>query len=105
MRRMMLGISQDFLGKQLGLTFQQVQKYEKGVNRIGASRLQHLARILGVSELFFFEGGRTTKRGERVQNAVGLRLVKGVRQHPGEANSKAAIVGLVEALAEDGEAD
>ena len=44
MRRLMLGMSQEKLGDGLGLTFQQVQKYEKGTNRIGASRLQHIAR-------------------------------------------------------------
>src|SRR3954468_19767235 len=56
MRRMMLGMSQEKLGEAFGLTFQQVQKYEKGTNRMGASRLQHAAEILGVSVPFFFEG-------------------------------------------------
>jgi transcriptional regulator with XRE-family HTH domain len=56
MRRMMLNLSQEKLGDALGLTFQQVQKYEKGVNRIGASRLQQLAQILQVPIAFFFEG-------------------------------------------------
>ena len=57
MRRMMLSMSQEKLGDALGLTFQQVQKYEKGTNRIGASRLQHIAQILQVPVSFFFEGG------------------------------------------------
>jgi transcriptional regulator with XRE-family HTH domain len=56
MRRMMLKMSQDKLGEALGLTFQQVQKYEKGTNRIGASRLQQIAQILQVPVAFFFEG-------------------------------------------------
>jgi len=56
MRRMMLGMSQEKLGDALGLTFQQVQKYEKGTNRIGASRLHHIAHILQVPVAFFFEG-------------------------------------------------
>jgi len=56
MRRMMLGMSQEKLGAALGLTFQQVQKYEKGTNRIGASRLHHTAYILQVPVAFFFEG-------------------------------------------------
>ncbi len=56
MRRMMLGMSQEKLGNALGLTFQQVQKYEKGTNRIGASRLQQIAHILQVPVSFFFEG-------------------------------------------------
>src|SRR6187431_3139942 len=57
MRRIMLGMSQEKLGEALGLTFQQIQKYEKGINRIGASRLQQAAEILGVTVPFFFEGG------------------------------------------------
>ena len=56
MRRMMLGMSQEKLGDALGLTFQQVQKYEKGTNRIGASRLQQIAHILQVPVSFLFEG-------------------------------------------------
>ncbi len=56
MRRMMLGMSQGTLGDGLGLTFQQVQKYEKGMNRIGAGRLQHISQILQVPVPFFFEG-------------------------------------------------
>ena len=56
MRRMMLGMSQEKLGDALGLTFQQVQKYEKGTNRIGASRLQQIAHFLQVPVAFFFEG-------------------------------------------------
>ena len=56
MRRMMLDMSQERLGNELGLTFQQVQKYEKGANRMGSSRLQHIANILQVPVTFFFEG-------------------------------------------------
>ena len=56
MRRMMLGMSQEKLGNALGLTFQQVQKYEKGTNRIGASRLQQISHILQVPVSFFFDG-------------------------------------------------
>src|SRR5947209_19011890 len=56
MRRQMLAMSQEKLGAALGLTFQQVQKYERGANRIGASRLQQLSHILQVPVEFFFEG-------------------------------------------------
>jgi transcriptional regulator with XRE-family HTH domain len=56
MRRMMLSMSQEKLGDALGLTFQQVQKYEKGTNRIGASRLQQISNVLQVPVAFFFEG-------------------------------------------------
>lgn len=55
-RRMLIGMSQERLGDLLGLTFQQVQKYEKGVNRIGAGRLYEIARILNVPVDFFYEG-------------------------------------------------
>lgn len=67
LRRMLLGMSQEKLGESLGLTFQQVQKYEKGVNRIGASRLFELSKVLDVPVQFFYEqapemegGGATT---------------------------------------------
>jgi transcriptional regulator with XRE-family HTH domain len=56
MRRMMISMSQEKLGEKLGITFQQIQKYEKGTNRIGASRLQQIANVLGVPVGFFFEG-------------------------------------------------
>jgi transcriptional regulator with XRE-family HTH domain len=56
MRRMMVSMSQEKLGHALGITFQQIQKYEKGANRIGASRLQEIARVLDVPPSFFFEG-------------------------------------------------
>ena len=56
MRRMALGMSQEKLATRLGLTFQQVQKYEKGANRMGSSRLQQAADVLGVAAAFFFEG-------------------------------------------------
>ena len=55
-RRMLIGMSQERLGDLLGLTFQQVQKYEKGVNRIGAGRLYEVSRILNVPVGYFFEG-------------------------------------------------
>jgi transcriptional regulator with XRE-family HTH domain len=55
LRRMVLGISQEKLGEKMNLTFQQIQKYEKGTNRIGASRLFQLSRILEVPVNFFFE--------------------------------------------------
>ncbi|WP_061935370.1 helix-turn-helix domain-containing protein [Aureimonas sp. AU22] len=67
-RRTMMGTSQEKLGEALGVTFQQVQKYEKGTNRVGASRLQRIAEVLQVPVSFFFEG----YQGEDAQPA-GLR--------------------------------
>jgi transcriptional regulator with XRE-family HTH domain len=61
MRRMLIGMSQEKLGEALSLTFQQVQKYEKGANRIGASRLYQIGRVLGVPVEFFFEGVQLEK--------------------------------------------
>ena len=55
LRRMLLSMSQEKLGEQMGLTFQQIQKYEKGTNRIGASRLYHISQILDVPVQFFFD--------------------------------------------------
>jgi transcriptional regulator with XRE-family HTH domain len=65
MRRMMLAMSQEKLGDALGLTFQQVQKYEKGTNRIGASRLQQISQILQVPVSFFFEGAPSAQFATR----------------------------------------
>jgi transcriptional regulator with XRE-family HTH domain len=59
MRRLASGMSQQSLAEEIGVTFQQVQKYEKGMNRIGASRLQQAANVLEISVPFFFEGGAT----------------------------------------------
>ena len=60
---MLLGMSQEKLGENLGLTFQQVQKYEKGINRIGASRLFDLSQVLGVPVQFFYEELAVTGTG------------------------------------------
>src|SRR4051812_10879278 len=112
MQRMMLGMSQEKLGDALGLTFQQVQKYEKGTNRIGASRLQHICRILQVPVSFFFEGapeipGQTTGMGESpaplyvsdfLSTADGLALTKAfTRIRDGKLRRR--IVDLVEEIA------
>jgi transcriptional regulator with XRE-family HTH domain len=56
MRRQLIGMSQEKLGDMLGITFQQVQKYERGANRVSASRLHHMSKVLGVPIQFFFEG-------------------------------------------------
>lgn len=61
LRRNMMGMSQERLGESLGITFQQVQKYEKGTNRVGASRLQAISSVLGVPVAFFFEDAAGVK--------------------------------------------
>ena len=109
MRRMMLGMSQEKLGDALGLTFQQVQKYEKGTNRIGASRLQHISNILQVPVPFFFEGapGQSKLDGKAPSPAYvsdflatsdGLALTKAFMQIK-DAKLRRSIVNLVEEIA------
>jgi transcriptional regulator with XRE-family HTH domain len=71
MRRMMLGMSQEKLADALGLTFQQVQKYEKGTNRISASRLQAISQILDAPVHFFFEGGPQIAKGAHGAHGLG----------------------------------
>ena len=69
LRRTLLGMSQERLGEALGLTFQQVQKYERGVNRVGASRLFDLSRVLDVPISFFFDD-----MPDSVANAFGTQV-------------------------------
>jgi transcriptional regulator with XRE-family HTH domain len=74
LRRTLLGMSQEKLGEALGLTFQQVQKYERGANRVGSSRLYQLARVLDVPVSYFFEemSAETTARAKAGVNDPGL---------------------------------
>lgn len=116
MRRMMLGMSQEKLGDALGLTFQQVQKYEKGTNRIGASRLQQISLILQVPVSFLFEGappppGKSAGFGEAsspeyvttfLASSDGLKLVRAFTRVPSPALRR-RIVDLVEEMAGGGE--
>jgi transcriptional regulator with XRE-family HTH domain len=109
MRRMMLGMSQEKLGEAFGLTFQQVQKYEKGTNRISASRLQQAAHILRVSVPFFFEGapgGHELSEtapspayvNEFVSSEDGLRLIKAFMRI-GRPAVRSRIVNVVQEIA------
>lgn len=66
LRRAMVGMSQEKLGESLGITFQQVQKYEKGTNRVGASRLQNIGAVLNVPVSFFFEDAPSGDAGKEV---------------------------------------
>jgi transcriptional regulator with XRE-family HTH domain len=115
MRRLMLDMSQTDLAEGLGLTFQQVQKYEKGANRVSASRLQHISQILHVPVPFFFEGapaatGIRSSAGETAEapspvyvsdflaTSDGLSLVKAFMCIK-DAKLRRAIVRLVEGIA------
>src|SRR5688572_16911801 len=114
MRRMMLAMSQEKLGDALGLTFQQVQKYEKGANRISASRLQQIAKMLDVPVSFFFDGAptddtpsgsfsdaaSTTYISDFLSTSEGVQLTKAfVRIRNGRVRRR--IIDLAEALAEE----
>src|SRR6202008_2067168 len=83
-RRMLLGMSQEKLGERLGLTFQQVQKYEKGINRIGASRLFDLAQVLGVSVQFFYDDA---PRGEPRATETEATAANGQQHGPADEHS------------------
>jgi transcriptional regulator with XRE-family HTH domain len=112
MRRMMLSMSQEKLGDALGLTFQQVQKYEKGTNRIGASRLQQISNILQVPVSFFFEGAPNAEHSGRgdapspafvsdfLATSDGLALTKAFMQIK-NPKLRRRIVDLVEQIASD----
>jgi transcriptional regulator with XRE-family HTH domain len=114
MRRMMLGMTQTKLSDGLGLTFQQVQKYEKGKNRIGAGCLQHISELLQVPVPFFFEGaphlpGESEGNGaapspayvsEFLATSDGLALTKAFMQIK-EPSLRRRIVQLVEEIAGD----
>lgn len=71
-RRALLGLSQEKLGRAIGLTFQQIQKYERGANRIGASRLLQLSRALAVPIAYFFEDapGASSPRGRKADGKM-----------------------------------
>ena len=110
---MLVGMSQEKLGDALGVTFQQVQKYEKGTNRIGASRLHQIARVLSVPVTFFYEGavpadeqapGFSEAPGPEyvvdfLASAEGLQLNRAFVRIQ-DAKVRRRIVALVEALAE-----
>ena len=115
MRRTMLSMSQEKLGDQLGITFQQVQKYEKGTNRIGASRLKDIATILEVEPGYFFDdapvlsppgantgfaeaGSSSTYLVDFISSAEGLALNRAFAQIPDNKVRK-RVVDLVEAMA------
>jgi transcriptional regulator with XRE-family HTH domain len=72
LRRMVIGMSQEKLGERMGLTFQQIQKYEKGTNRIGASRLFQLSQILDVPVQFFFEDAPISMTARGAAMAAGF---------------------------------
>ncbi len=119
MRRALLGISQEKLAAALGISFQQVQKYEKGTNRIGASRLQDIAKFLQVDPSYLFEGAPGSERapglGFAEENAMayvaellstveGQQLTRAFARIP-DPRIRRRIVDLVVSLAPPAECD
>jgi len=111
-RRMLIGMSQEKLGDLLGLTFQQVQKYEKGINRIGAGRLFEIARILDVPIDFFYDGVGPPSDGvgearasvmEFVSSTEGLQLSLAFMKIR-DSKVRKRVLDLVKSLAEEEEA-
>ncbi len=113
-RRILVGMSQEKLGNSLGLTFQQVQKYEKGTNRIGASRLQNIAKSLNVPVAYFFEGApvdagmpgfadneQSTYVADILSTAEGISLAKAFMRIS-DARVRRKIVELVTMMADAG---
>ncbi len=84
LRRTLLGLSQEKLGEAVGLTFQQIQKYERGANRIGASRMYDLAHVLDVPVAFFFEEipDEVKKRDDSPQDSLGVHTLEEADKDP-----------------------
>src|SRR6185312_1121662 len=110
-RRMLIGMSQERLGELLGVTFQQVQKYEKGINRIGAGRLFDVSRILGVPIEYFYEGAQLSGQAgfaeegtppvmEFVSSGEGLQLSLAFMKIK-DAKVRKRVLDLVKSLAEE----
>jgi transcriptional regulator with XRE-family HTH domain len=113
-RRLLVGVSQEKLGDALGVTFQQIQKYEKGTNRISASRLRQIADMLSVPVSFFYEGAprqdggrdenasaeRTSDAHDVLWTSQDLQLVRAF-QRIGDGQVRRRIVSLVEAIGTD----
>jgi transcriptional regulator with XRE-family HTH domain len=112
-RRKLLGMSQSTLAEQIGVTFQQVQKYEKGSNRVGSSRLQQIANTLGTvpSALFGEEADQVTRSipgieaiGSFIGTAEGIALNKAFVKIQ-DAGVRKSVISLVKALANDEQAN
>src|SRR3954469_16581751 len=104
LRRVEQRISQADLGQKLGVSFQQVQKYEKGVNRVGAARLQQIATALDVPVTFFYDSDNKTREVESLlflDSAFSLRLLRAYSRIKSQTVQR-QMVSLMEAIAEDG---
>ncbi|WP_212111145.1 helix-turn-helix domain-containing protein [Bartonella queenslandensis] len=111
LRRNILGLTQEKLGEKLGITFQQIQKYEKGTNRIGASRLQAIAEIMDVPVSYFFDKGLTSQQVEGFaendhnfmdfcSSSEGIQLMRAFT-NISDAKVRRKIIDLAKALSEE----
>ena len=103
-RREALGISQGRLGRNLGLTFSQIQKYEKGTNRIGAGRLYQIAMFLGVAPGYFFEGLEEPESAAPASGGLSREELVSLSEAfaaIGDAETRASVMALVRSLAAD----
>jgi transcriptional regulator with XRE-family HTH domain len=99
-RRIMLGLTQQQMAELIGVTYQQAHKYEKGINRVAAGRLYHIAQALGVEVGYFFEGlGRDNAIRATPQQRMLLELARNVISIP-ERKQQDAVCSLARALAE-----
>ncbi len=109
MRRLMVGVTQTQLADELGLTFQQVQKYEKGTNRVSASKLYAICKVLSVPPEYFFEGlpkiGESPRKQQKMSDeahilstADGIELMRSFKKID-QKPIRRHIVGLVKSLA------
>lgn len=102
-RRLEIGLSQEVLGEKIGVSFQQVQKYEKGANRVGAGRLRQLGEALDVEPSYFFEGLKKSKGEVQVSamdvfasDSLAMRVVKSFPLLPTE--NKRTVVRMIEQM-------
>lgn len=119
LKRTILGMSQESVGKQIGVTFQQIQKYERGINRMGASRLFDFAKALGVPVSYFFEGygdyamdemsnyalGEPPAvgfEGEKINNRETLEVMRAYYRIKSPAMRK-RIMDLIKTMADEGD--
>lgn len=117
LKRTILGLSQEAVGREIGVTFQQIQKYERGINRMGASRLYDFAKALGVQVSYFFEGygdyamdevsayalgepTATTYEHDNVNSRETLEVMRAYYRIKSPAVRK-RIIELIKAMAED----
>lgn len=103
--RLVRGLTQESLGEKLGVTFQQIQKYEKGTNRVGSGRLYQIAALLEVPVTAFFDGGdsptavRSASPFDLLADPVSLRLVQAFSEIP-DQKTRRAVLALVESMNE-----